>query len=162
MEIIQIGESEAKMIAPLAALFRVALKQFKGISSLPDNDAGLAEIVEYLNSGFPCFAAKEGGTYTGYLVCRVDRPVVWVESVFVHEAYRRKGTATALFKKAEEIAASFGETTVYNYVHPNNSQMIAFLRRHGYTVLNLIEIRKPYPDEKLLQKIDVGENTFDY
>jgi len=40
--------------------------------------------------------------------------------------------------------------------------MIAFLRRHGYTVLNLIEIRKPYPDEKLLQKIDVGENTFDY
>ena len=49
MEIIQIGESEAKMIAPLAALFRVALKQFKGISSLPDNDAGLAEMVEYLN-----------------------------------------------------------------------------------------------------------------
>ena len=87
---------------------------------------------------------------------------MWVESVYVHESYRRKGIAAALYKKAEELAESFGETTVYNYVHPNNSQMIAFLRKHGYTVLNLIEIRKPYPGEKLLQKISVGENEFDY
>ena len=40
--------------------------------------------------------------------------------------------------------------------------MIAFLRRHGYTVLNLIEIRKPYPDEKPVKRIKVGENEFDY
>ena len=162
MEIIRVSEKDAKMISPLAASFRAALKQFKGISSSPDNDAGLEEIMEYLDAGFPCFAAKEGDTYTGYLVCRTDEPVVWVESVYVHESYRRKGIAAALYKKAEELADSFGETTVYNYVHPNNSQMIAFLRKHGYTVLNLIEIRKPYPGEKLLQKIDVGENEFDY
>ncbi len=29
-----------------------------------------------------------------------------------------------LFHKAKEIAASMGEDTVYNYVHPNNENMI--------------------------------------
>ena len=33
---------------------------------------------------------------------------------------------------------------------------------NGYTVLNLIEIRRPYKDEKLTQIITVGEHEFDY
>ena len=81
---------------------------------------------------------------------------------FVKEEYRRHGVATALHSKAEEIAASYGDDTVYNYVHPNNHRMIGFLRKRGYTVLNLIEIRKPYKDEKLTQTIAVGEHEFDY
>ena len=40
--------------------------------------------------------------------------------------------------------------------------MIAFLRRHGYTVLNLIEIRKPWLGETLTQTIRVGDHEFDY
>ena len=67
-----------------------------------------------------------------------------------------------LFGKAEEIAASMGEDTVYNYVHPNNENMIRFLRSKGYTVLNMIEIRKPYRDEKLTEIIHVGKEAFDY
>ena len=62
----------------------------------------------------------------------------------------------------DEIAASNGDDTVYNYVPPNNHRMIEFLRDRGYTVLNLIEIRKPYKDEKLTQTIMVGEHEFDY
>ncbi len=46
-----------------------------------------------------------------------------------------------LFNKAEEI--------VYNFVHPNNKNMIRFFRAKGYTILNMIEIRKPYEGEKL-------------
>lgn len=88
--------------------------------------------------------------------------VVWVESIFVKEEYRRHGVATALHSKSEEIAASYGDDTVYNYVHPKNHRMIEFLRKRGYTVLNLIEIRKPYKDEKLTQTIAVGEHEFDY
>lgn len=40
--------------------------------------------------------------------------------------------------------------------------MIDFLRKRGYTVLNLIEIRKPYKGKKLTQTIAVGEHEFDY
>ena len=94
--------------------------------------------------------------------CRIESEVVWVESIFVREEYRRQGVAAALHGKAEEIAASYGNDTVYNYVHPNNHRMIEFLGKRGYTVLNLIEIRKPYLNEKLTQTITVGEHEFDY
>ncbi len=162
MDIIPIDRHNAQMVAPLVASFRVALKAYKGICAYPDDSAGLAEIEEYLEAGFPAFAAIWDGAYVGYVVCRVDAPNVWMESIFVSKEYRRKGVASALLHKAEAIAASYGGSTLYHYVHPNNERMISFLRKHGYTVLNLIELRKPYPDERLTQKIQVGEHEFDY
>ena len=78
------------------------------------------------------------------------------ESLFIREEYRRRGVASALHKQAEKVAASCGEKTVYNYVHPNNHRTIGFLRKWGYTVLNLIEIRKPYPNEKRTQTVPAG------
>lgn len=146
----------------MVALFRVELNSYRKIITKPNIKAGFEEIEEYLSNGFPVYAALINGEYAGYAVCRVDSEVVWVESLFVKEEYRRRGVATALHKKAEEIAASYGDETVYNYVHPNNHRMIEFLRNRGYTVLNLIEIRKPYKGEKLTQTITVGEHEFDY
>ena len=161
MEIIKITQVTDDL-AQMVALFRVELRSYKGIASKPNVEAGREEMEEYLAAGFPVFAALVDGEYAGYVVCRVDSEVVWVESIFVKEEYRRHGVASALYSKAEEIAASYGEETVYNYVHPNNHRMIEFLRKHGYTVLNLIEIRKPYNGEKLMQVIQVGEHQFDY
>ena len=161
MEIIKITQVNGAL-AEMVALFRVELRSYKGIVSKPNVDAGREEMEEYLAAGFPVFAAIVDGEYAGYVVCRVDSEVVWVESIFVKDEYRRQGIASALHSKAEEIAASYGEDTVYNYVHPNNHRMIEFLRKRGYTVLNLIEIRKPYKGEKLTQTITVGEHEFDY
>ena len=158
LEIKQVNDALAEMVA----LFRVELRSYKGIVSKPNIAAGREEIREYLSAGFPVFAALVNGEYAGYVVCRVDSGVVWVESIFVKDEYRRHGVAAALHGKAEEIAASYGDDTVYNYVHPNNHRMIEFLRKRGYTVLNLIEIRRPYKDEKLTQTIAVGEHEFDY
>ncbi len=162
MELIRIGITDADRIAPLAAAFRAQLKAYKGIRSQPDPEAGKAEILEYLASGFPVYAVEDGGVPAGYIVCRIDEPCLWVEQIFVREEYRRKGAATMLFRKAEEIAASMGEDTVYNFVHPNNENMIQFLRSKGYTVLNMIEIRKPYKGEKLTTTVHVDQETFDY
>ena len=161
MEIIKITQVN-DALAEMVALFRVELRSYKGIESKPNVDAGREEMDEYLSAGFPVFAAMVDGKYAGYVVCRVDSEVVWVESIFVKEEYRRHGIATALHSKAEEIAAFYGENTVYNYVHPNNHRMIEFLRKRGYTVLNLIEIRKPYQGENLTQVIHVGQHEFDY
>ena len=161
MEIIKITQVTDDL-AQMVALFRLELRSYKGIASKPDMEAGREEMEEYLAAGFPVFAAIVDGAYAGYVVCRVDSEVVWVESIFVKEEYRRRGVASALHDKAEEIAASYGEDTVYNYVHPNNHRMIEFLRKRGYTVLNLIEIRKPYQGEQPTQTIRVGEHEFDY
>ena len=158
IEITKVNDDLAQMVAQ----FRVELRSFKGIVSKPNVEAGREEMEEYLAARFPVFAAVVDGEYAGYVVCRIDNQVVWVESIFVREEYRRRGVASALHSKAEEIAASYGNDTVYNYVHPNNHRMIAFLRKRGYTVLNFIEIRKPYQGEKLTQVIQVGEHEFDY
>lgn len=161
MELIRVTEA-SDSLGMMAALFRVELRSYKGITSRPDPDAGREEIEEYLAAGFPVYAALQDGEYAGYLVCRVDGGTVWAESLFVREEYRRRGVASALHQRAEELAASYGGDTVYNYVHPNNHRMISFLRSRGYTVLNLIEIRKPWKGEKLTQTIRVGEHEFDY
>ena len=161
MEIIKITQATDNL-AQMVALFRVELRSYKGIVSKPNVDAGREEMEEYLAAGFPVFAAIVDGEYAGYVVCRVDSEVVWVESIFVKDEYRRQGIASALHSKAEEIAAFYGDDTVYYYVHPNNHRMIAFLRKRGYTVLNLIEIRKPYQGEQPTQTICVGEHEFDY
>lgn len=149
-------------LAEMVALFRVELRSYKGIISTPKIEAGKEEMEEYLLAKFSVFVALEDGNYAGYMVCRIQDDVVWVESIFVKEKYRRLGVATALHDKAEKLAEAYGNETVYNYVHPNNHRMIGFLKKRGYTVLNLIEIRKPYKDEKLTQTIAVGEHKFDY
>lgn len=162
MELVKIGSPDADGIAALVAAFRTQLKSYKGIQSQPDIAAGKEEILEFLNSGFPIYAVKDNDSFVGYIVCRIDEPCLWIEHIFVCEDHRRKGVASMLFKKAEEIAASMGEDTVYNFVHPNNENMIQFLRSKGYTVLNMIEIRKPYPGEKLTASIHVENEVFDY
>jgi ribosomal protein S18 acetylase RimI-like enzyme len=162
MKLIKVEIKDADKLAPLVAAFRTQLRSYKGIKSQPNIEAGKEEIIEFLESGFPIYAIENNGTLTGYIVCRIDEPCLWVEHIFVREEYRRKGIATMLFEKAEEIAASMGEETIYNYVHPNNENMIQFLRSKGYTVLNMIEIRKPYNNEKLTTTIQVGNETFDY
>ena len=96
------------------------------------------------------------------MVCRIDNSVVWVESLFVTNSARKNGIASKLYKKAENIAKKLGSTTVFNWVHPNNDKMITFLSKMGYNVLNLIEIRKPWENEILNQKISVGNHEYNY
>ena len=162
MKLIRIKTEDAGRVAPLAADFRVTLNGYRGIASQPRVEAAREEIGECLDAGFPVFAAEDDGELAGYMVCRIDAPCLWVEHLYVREDCRRKGVATLLFEQAEALAASMGEDTVYNFVHPNNLGMIAFLRSKGYTVLNMIEIRKPYPGERLTTTIPVGDETFDY
>ena len=131
MELIRVGNTDADGVAPLVAAFRTQLKSYKGIKSQPDIEAGKNEILEFIESGFPVYAVEDSGILAGYIVCRIDAPCLWVEHIYVRPDYRRRGIATMLFGKAEEIAASMGEDTVYNFVHPNNEGMIRFLASKG-------------------------------
>ncbi|MBO4926262.1 MAG: GNAT family N-acetyltransferase [Clostridia bacterium] len=162
MRLIRIDDSQAADAAVLLADFRVTLRGYKGIASEPDVPDALEEMQEYLHKGWPVFAVEDDGALAGYMVLRIEEGVLWVEHLFVRPEYRRQGAASLLFEKAEETARSMGEDTVYNFVHPNNDGMIAFLRAKGYTVLNLIEVRKPYRDETLTETIRVKNNDFDY
>ncbi len=162
MNIVKIDETSAEKVVPLIAAFRVTLLLYKGISAEPDYEWAKEEVLEFLGKGYPIYAIEQNDEFAGYIVCRIEEPCLWVEHIFVSNQYRRRGVASMLFGKAEEIAESMGDDTVYNFVHPNNEGMISFLRSKGYTVLNMLEIRKPYKGEKLVTTVHVNEEIFDY
>jgi ribosomal protein S18 acetylase RimI-like enzyme len=155
--------TDGEQLARLIAGFRVALAALKGRAEEPDAGKAVQELTGYLDAGYPIYvAALDSGKLVGYLVCRVVDDVVWAESLYVDPAHRRQGIASALYARAEALAEARGTETVYNWVHPNNHAIIAFLRKRGYTVLNLVEVRRPYAKEHASLTIKVGEHEFDY
>lgn len=149
-------------IAMLISNFRVELQHLKNIESKPDFESALIEFDEYMKKGYPIYFDKQDVNYTGYLVCRIEDSLVWVESIYVEPKFRKQGIASNLFEKAEELAKLLGEDMVYNYVHPNNQNIINFLAKRGYDVLNLIEVRKPHDNENFSTTVKVFDNEFRY
>lgn len=151
---------ESRLIE-LVACFRDTLAQMRGADIARDIPAARSELGEYRQKGCPIFVAEEeGAELAGYLVCRVEGEVVWVESLFVMPAYRRIGVASLLYAEAEGLAAGLGGDAPYNWVDPGNKAMIAFLAKRGYDVLNLIELRCAREEESVPGKISVGRNEF--
>jgi ribosomal protein S18 acetylase RimI-like enzyme len=150
-------------LIPLIAAFRTALAALRDEERAPDPAAATVELQEYSEQAYPIFVAELAvGEIAGYLVCRAEADVVWVESLFVDSAYRRRGIAAQLYEAAEQLAAARGGATLYNWIHPNNEPIIAFLRRRGYDVLNLVEIRRPLPGERLSGRLKVGDQEYRY
>ncbi len=150
------GPEDRVEAARLLAAFRVELSALRGRVRSPDVEAADREIGGFLDRGYPLFLADEDGSQVGLLVCRVDGTTVWAEGLYVVPEYRRRGVGRTLYAAAERLAASTGEPTVYNWIHPDNAAVIGLLRSLGYDVLNLIEVRKPYPKEVPHGTIRVG------
>jgi GNAT superfamily N-acetyltransferase len=153
---------DTDQVISLIADYRVFLSGLKSISKTADLDAARNELEDYLGPRYPIFVATLDDEILGYLVCRVDQDVVWAESLFVKQSARRKGVGSALYLKAELLAKKLKGDTVYNWIHPNNAGIIQFLKKRGYDVLNLVEVRRPWSGEKNLSEIQVGESEFRY
>lgn len=155
---------DAARLAPLVARFRVELSALRGRERSEDHAAAHEELAGYAPPRFAVFVAEDGGAtdLLGYLVCRIEDDVVWAESMYVEPAARRRGVAGALYAEAERLARARGSDQVYNWVHPDNDAIIAFLRRRGYDVLNLVEVRRPRPGERDLGEMRVGGHIFRY
>jgi ribosomal protein S18 acetylase RimI-like enzyme len=152
----------------LVAGFRAALRGVRGgtpEAAVPVRSTAAADEVDDYerDPAYPVFVAElQSGDLAGYLVCRVDDTVVWAESLYVVPAYRRGGIAAALYAEAERLAQELGGDTVYNWVHPNNDRIITFLKKRGYDVLNLVELRRAREGEEVEGQIQVGEHRFRY
>jgi ribosomal protein S18 acetylase RimI-like enzyme len=156
-------DSDRDMLVPLLAHYRVTMSRFHG-RALPTNFAEADQVLlGYEGPGFRIFIGENVEEFPiAFLVCRIEEDLVWAETLFVLPDYRRQGVGTALFQQAQLLARELGGETVYNLVHPNNERMIAFLRRQGYQVLNMIEIRKATSNDGDMSRIRVGLNSFDY
>lgn len=163
MKIISYDKKYETKLLNLIAQNRIALAELSNGEKKLDLVAAKEELDYYLKKSFPIFIAVDENQYLiGFTVCRVDDDVVWDELLFVVSKERRKGIGYALFNRAEQVAKELGGHTLYNWVHPNNYRSIPFLKKHGYKVLNLIELRKRLPGEEITQKIKIGKYEYDY
>ncbi len=160
MSIIEASKKHIDNASRLIAEFRVEHRLIKGIQSTVNLEQANIEFLEYLEAGFVIYLASINDKHVGIIVCRVEETVVWVELIYVDKDHRRKGVARELYQKAESLAKDLGSETLYNWVLPYNEKMISFLSSMGYDVLNMIELRKPYSDEKMQGKIAVGDNEY--
>lgn len=149
-------------LGKMIAAFRAELARLRGREGRPDIDAAREEFSSFLEKGYPVFVAETGGRLAGYLVCRVEGDVIWAEQLYVCPGFRRRGIGSALYAEAERLCEEIDGKTVYNWVHPDNNAIISFLKKRGYTVLNLIELRRPLPGESLAGEVRVGDQRFDY
>jgi GNAT superfamily N-acetyltransferase len=162
MEIRNYRLEDKDQVISLIAEYRAFLSSLKSISKNPDYVSAGTELEDYLSPRYSIYVAKAGDETLGYMVCRIDQNVVWAESLFVKTSARRKGIGSALYSAAERLVKEVDGDTVYNWIHPNNVGIIQFLKRRGYDVLNLIEIRKPWSREQSFSEIQVGDHQFKY
>ena len=163
MKIKSFEKEDKNEVINLIGKFRVRTAQLKGIEKGIDLKNANEELEFYIKKKYPIFIAEDDkNTIIGYHVCRVEDEIVWSESLYVIPEMRRKGIGSDLYDEAEKLVKTLGGDTVYNWVHPNNEMSIPFLKKRGYDVLNLIEIRKKRPEEKITQEINVGSHEFKY
>ena len=156
--------ADRESVIQLVAAFRVALSSLRGHERKPDVSSAAGELQEYIDKMYPIFVATAGdeARNIGYLVCKVDGDTVWAESLFVSPEFRRRGVAGMLYDEAEKLAQARGQETLYNWVHPNNDAIIAFLKKRGYEVLNPIEVRRHRPGETTKTTLRVGNHDYAY
>lgn len=155
-------EKDRNALVNLIDSFRAELAQLRNRKHKENLNAAEEELDGYSKDEYPIYIAEsDGEEISGYMVCRVVDGVVWVESIYVLPRLRRHGIAGALYEKAEQLAVDLGGDAPYNWVDPNNDTMIRFLKSRGYSVLNLIELRRPRTEESLTKRIFVGHQEFD-
>ena len=162
LKVVAVNEKNVYSLLSMTADFRKVLASMHGVKIEEDLQGAEEELMYYLKQKYPVFAVSQNGRYVGYAVCKVLDSCVWLESIYVRKDSRRQGVATMLLKKCEEVAAEYGNETLYINIHPNNHLMILFLQKNGYDVLNLIEVRKLLKDEVTDSEYRIGEHNYRY
>ena len=92
--------------------------------------------------------AEEDKTIVGQLMITVEwsdwrnKPIWWVQSVYVQKAWRKQGVFTHLLNEAKDMARQQGVAFLRLYAHQNNKPALAVYEQIGwrqdpYTVYHL-------------------------
>ena len=114
----------------------------------------------YFTENRRVFVYKIKNKMAGYSVLKIEDRVCWLDWLYVDPDYQGSGVASILFDHAEEISLKLGNDQLYIWVHPDNHRMLKFLKKKGYDVLNLIEVKK---EKSLINtSISILGNEFRY
>lgn len=135
MKIRRAQKEDAKAIAEL----NIALaKESEGI--LLDQETifkGVSALLSDENKGI-YFVAEENKRIIGQLMITVEwsdwrnKPIWWVQSVYVLNAWRKKGVFTRLLEKVKEMARQQGVAFLRLYAYQNNTPALRVYQKSGW------------------------------
>ncbi|NER09819.1 aminoglycoside 6'-N-acetyltransferase I [Muriicola jejuensis] len=102
--------------------------------SIPDHaqNAFLLK-VENILAGFVSLSLR-----TEYVEGSSTKPVCYIEGIFVASAFRKKGYAQMLVKRAEEWGKQMGCTEIASDTEVGNLDSLAFHKRMGFREVNRV------------------------
>ena len=159
---------ESAMLPRIAAFFGFhhALMEQAPVESHPvmPDDGTRQTLAEWLALPNRLFVITEDDVPVGFIRINHRGPnVAWIEDVFVDEAHRGKGIASAAIAAVEGIVRNTpGCTAVCMDVSPHNVHAMRLYHKLGYTDLSLITLRKELADSKRNNDIDLLGMTFKY
>ena len=148
-------------VAELLADFYYAMWRMKGRRQARNLESAIQDLSVRLNRKETVFVAAVGDEIAGIQIAAAE-PIHRLECVFVSERFRRMGLARQLLDAAERKFEISENESFYVNVHPNNRGIIELLRSKGYDVLNLLEIRKRWPDERKYRQVRIMGQDYLY
>jgi ribosomal protein S18 acetylase RimI-like enzyme len=158
-KIVQIRKVSYKFLQ-LVFEMKIIMNRLNGSEKIVMMSEAVREAESYFTENRKIFVYKINNKMVGYTVLKIEEQVVWLDWLYVDPDYQGNVVASKLFDHAEEFSAKLGNDQLYIWVHPDNHRMIGFLKKKGYDVLNLIEIKKKKDNNK--GKIQIFGNEFKY
>jgi ribosomal protein S18 acetylase RimI-like enzyme len=91
------------------------------------------------------FVAEIDGAVVGTVVAGYDGHRGWLYRVAVDPAYQRHGVGTAMVRHAEQALLAMGCPKINLQVRSNNAAVVAFYRKLGWQMEELISLGKLLP-----------------
>ncbi len=126
----------------IVKVFEEHLAALNQKSTVISDDALKETLTGYFKPDRSVYGCLLNHQLIGYAVLKEVEGCFWLEWIFVLPKYRHQGFARALFMFCEREAIKRGGSELYVYVHPDNHEMLRFLKRVGYDSLNLVEVTK--------------------
>jgi ribosomal protein S18 acetylase RimI-like enzyme len=142
----------------LVAEFYTVHHRLAGHGPMPVDEAALVIQDDMLGSDSHILVAETLATSEVLGFCRYERHqgAFFGRELCVLETKRYRGVGTALLRAVEKRIQEAGETNVFISVVARNAQALQFFAKRGYNILNMIELRTPFPDERIVRKpVDV-------
>lgn len=139
---------------------RLLMNKFNQSEQMVSISEATNEANSYFTENRSVFVFEQNNELLGYSVLKFEEEVCWLDWLFVNQDYHGQGIASKLFDHAEELAKNLGNDQLYVWVHPDNDCMLKFLKKKGYDVLNLLEVKKEKENPSTV--ISVLNNKFRY
>ena len=138
----------------LVAEFYTVHHRLAGHGPMPADEAALVIQDDMLGPDSHILVAETSDTSEIVGFCRYERHqgAFFGRELCVFETKRYRGAGTALLRAVEKRIQDAGEPNLFISVVARNAQALQFFAKRGYNILNMVEVRTPFPEERIVRK----------